>query len=213
MESLQNLTFSKIRKEWNIYEKEIKTNSTMYESLWNDWMEKFNVKNNIFFFNILKDFIENKDVEKIYGYDVQIKVKDKNTILIGGLSPDYRKDIHILCDNLGLHNESKKVNINGKKKKGKNKTIFIYKPPIWLWEYTEKDKNIESRNKSRLEKFERKQKRKEKITCDGCGKNGAETELFVSVYIEGTYCNLCLESLSDGDGCELGSHKFESVYY
>ena len=50
-----------------------------------------------------------------------------------GLDGDERKHIHSFCDKIGLHHESK----SHPKKKNK-RFLYIYKPKVWLWEYTEK---------------------------------------------------------------------------
>ena len=47
--------------------------------------------------------------------------------------------------------------------------------------------------------------------CDECGANGLEKELLVSVYIQGIYCEDCLEIVDDGNGDTLDCHKFETI--
>jgi hypothetical protein len=75
-----------------------------------------------------------------------------------------------------------------------------------LREFTKKNpysKNVE------IESY--KEKRLRNSYCDICERNGLEIELFYSVYIDGVYCNDCLETTSDGDGGRLDDHKFEPL--
>jgi hypothetical protein len=60
--------------------------------------------------------------------------------------------IHSLCDKIELHHESK-----SHPKKKYTKFLYIYKPKIWLWEYTEKNPYLKGKE------FYEKQKNQQRI--------------------------------------------------
>ena len=145
-----------------------------------------------------------------------IKQMNEETLVFKGLDWQERKKIHILCDKIGLHHESK-PNPKRKKRNRDNKHLYIYKPKLWLWEYTEENPYSKSKGERERQETERqikKQKVQEKLSkkyCCICGKNGWETELLCSVYISGLYCDDCLDTESDGEGGKLCDHKFEPL--
>jgi len=101
-----------IRQNWNEYSKVISSSSPYFQLLWNDWCQKFNINDNR---NILslKKFILNNQASQF---------------IIMELSKIERKELHLLCDKIGLYHKS-----YGNKKE---RIIVIYKPDIWLWEFT-----------------------------------------------------------------------------
>ena len=78
-----------------------------------------------------------------------------------GLTPKERKDIHILCDQIGLHHNS----VLTKKNK---KHMHIIKPKAWKWEFSEK--NQYSRPNEYYEERNIKYKdRMSRLECYNCG--------------------------------------------
>ena len=146
--------------------------------------------------------------EKYY-YIIQ---EDNNTIVLKGLDNEQRQKVHLLCDKIGLHHKSVKKN-----NKQRNKHLWIYKPSLWLWEYTEKNpysKTDEYYIQLEQKKILQQEKHKEKMSrkyCYMCDKNGWDVQLYCSVYIRELYCDNCLETLSDGHGGRLCDHKFEPI--
>lgn len=215
MNSLQNVVSENIRQNWNNYQEHLQIDSYDYNIIWDDWYKKHNINYEDVFVTVLRNFLENKNVEnKKPIFDrIYITQQDEKTIIIKGLTGEERKNIHLLCDKIGLHHESK---FHAKKRNKKN--LYVYKPNIWLWEYTEKnpyskgEEYYRNREIEREYKMNKKRERLSRKYCCICDKTGLETDLFCSVYIRGLYCNECLETMSDGDGGLLCHHKFEPIY-
>lgn len=197
MDNLENLAIKVVRENWNIY---LDIPEFFVDFAWNDWYKKFNIDENDFYIKLFRDFIMNKEILKSNTICIE-----NNILILKGLDNIERKEIHKLCDNIGLHH----VSILTKKNK---KHLHIIKPSIWLWEFSEKNpyselpEVYENREKRRNQKLMNK-------CCYNCGLNALECDLFHSVYIRGTYCLDCLETMSDGDGNTLNDHKFEPIYY
>jgi len=214
MNSLIDISGEAVRKNWQS-SKDIIADSPYYDILWKSFENKFNISTEDNFYIILKKFINNEDISyKKPLYDrIHIIKENDSTLVFKGLGGDERREIHQLCDKIGLHHESK---IHSKKKHKKN--LYIYKPHVWLWEFTEKNPYSKSETyykQRELERLERQKIEEEKMKrryCSICEKNGLETDLFHSVYIRGIYCNDCLEFESDGTGGTLSDHKFEPFY-
>jgi hypothetical protein len=213
MDSLKNIASNVIRENWSVY-KDIINNSPYYEILWKDLENKFNISKNDIYLPILKKFINNKLFirKKPYLNRITIILEDNKTLILKGLDGFDRRQVHLLCDKIGLYHRSK-INL----KKTNKKFLYIYKPDIWLWEYTVKNpysKSDEYYAKRESEYKIKQDQINEKLSsqyCNICNKNGLETELFHSVYIRGVYCNDCLDCVSDDDGGKLCDHKFESL--
>lgn len=219
MARFKDISFEEIRQKWSTYKEEI-YNTPYYELLWSNLINKFNIDETDFYLCILQKFINNEEIKYIKPLENRIWINqiDTNTLQIKGLTSDERKNIHKLCDKIGLHHVSKRHS-----KKKKTKFLYIYKPKEWLWEYTEKNPYSESDEvyaerelckQNRLQK--EKQEKKNMLTktyCNVCEKNGLETELYCSVYIDGIYCEDCLKTTSDGEGNYLCCHKFESISF
>ena len=137
--------------------------------------------------------------------------ENETTLILKGLDYHDRKHVHLLCDKIGLHHKSVQ--------KKKNKHLWIYKPVVWLWEYTGKNPYSESDEKKKLREQKQIQQRQlfkmkmQRKYCDGCMVTGWDTQLYCSVYVRELYCDDCLETLSDGGGGggKLGDHKFEPI--
>ena len=214
MNSLIDISSETIRKNWLMYKDTI-VETPYYDILWETIQKKFNIDSENVFYIILKKFINNEDIiykKPLYDRIHIIKEYD-NTLVFKGLGGNERKEIHLLCDKVGLHHESK---IQTKKKN--KKFLYIYKPSVWLWEFTEKNPYSQSDEYYKNREIEREKKNKimeeqmKRKYCCICEKNGMETDLFHSVYIRGLYCNDCLEIESDGEGCKLSDHKFEPFW-
>jgi len=213
MMSLQSLSSETIRQNWDSY-KNMVINTPFYENIWNEFERKQELNTEVPFYLLLKNFINNLTNEYENQNNINYEMPNENTIIINKLDGDKRKYLHLLCDKLGLHHDSKTIKI----KKGKHlKKFYIYKPAIWLWEYSEKNpysKDAEYYKQKELERQQQKLIKEEKIRrkyCCICDRNGLETELFCSVYMRGLYCNECLETMSDGEGNPLNCHKFEPI--
>ena len=228
--SLQNISCEIIRQNWLQYTKN-KTDEETYKEqimeyryniLWESLEKKMNIDNTDRYYCLLKKFIDEHVTTQSFQYDeissfakigVYIEQKDKNTLVIKGLHPKDRKDIHLLCDKIGLYHQS----ISHPKKKNK-RFLHIYFPSQWQWEYTEKnpysksDEYYEKREQDRQKKEKEYQEKWSRKYCCLCDRTGLETDLFCSVYIRGLYCNDCLETMSDGDGGVLNDHKFEPLW-
>jgi hypothetical protein len=211
--SLQSLTSETIRQNWDIY-KNIVINTPFYENIWDEFEIKQELNEKVPFYLLLKYFINNTMNEYENKNNINYEIPNENIMVINKLDGDKRKFLHLLCDKIGLHHDSKTIKI----KKGKHcKQFYIYKPEVWLWEYTEKNpysKDIEYYNKKELERQQQKLIKEENLRrkyCCICEKNGLETDLFCSVYIRGLFCDECLETMSDGDGNPLNCHKFEPI--
>jgi hypothetical protein len=207
-----------MRENWNQYKDTILPDSKEYKLLWDDWYEKFDIDNKDPYVKTLRRFISHNDLpdKKMIGNYVYVEKHNEFTLIIKGLGGDGRRALHKLCDEIGLHHESK---LSPSSKNKRRKFMYIYKPVTWSWEFTEKNPYSESdeyykqksiereeRNKVRLEKMSRK-------NCYECGSNGSEAELFHSVYIRGILCEDCLGNVSDGGGGLLNDHKFEPLRY
>ena len=212
----ENISNETMRQEWEKYKNEILT-TPQYNVLWENLESKFELDKKDIFLILFKKFIKNDDTfhEKVLFNRIHINAVDKGTIVFKGLTHDERKHIHLLCDKIGLHHESKN---HPKKHK---KILYVYKPKIWVWEYTEKNpyskskEYYEQREKEYKQREEEKQQRlKERLSkkyCYSCNKNGYETNLFQCRIIRGLYCDDCIETLSDGYGGELRDHDFDII--
>ena len=141
-----------IRQNWNLYKETIPITSLEYETLWNEWYEKYKINKNDELVKMLKNFIIGKDFQKSKNKILQ----DENTLILKKVKGERRKKIHEICNIIGLHHESKKTNdIYGK-------NLYIYKPKEWLWEFTEKnpysksEEYYEKKNKEALLRKEQK---------------------------------------------------------
>ena len=213
MNALQDISSEIIRQNWLNHKNEM-YNSPYYELLWNSLENKFKIDKNDMYLIIFKKFINNEEIsyKKPLFDRIHIQQINNETLVLKGLDREERKNIHLLCDKIGLHHESK-----SHPKKKHTRFLYIYKPKVWLWEYTEKihiQKSEEYYIKRELEKQIKQKQIKEKLSrryCCICERNGWETELFCSVYIRGLYCNDCLEITSDEGGGKLCDHKFEPL--
>lgn len=218
MNIFENISTENIRKNWLNYKDEF-YGSPYYKLLWNSLESKFEIDKNDVYLAIFKKFINNKEInyKKRLFSRIHINQIDTDTLVLKGLNGDERKHIHLLCDKIGLHHESKPH-----PKKKYKKSLYIYKPKLWLWEYTEKNPYSKSEEYYKTREIERQikqqikqQQLKEKLSkkyCCVCHENGWETELYCSVYFRGLYCNDCIETTSDGGGGTLSEHKFETLY-
>jgi len=211
--SLQSLSSETIRQNWDEYKKYC-INTPFYENIWNEFERKQELNVEVPFYLLLKNFVNNSINEYENKNNINYEIPNENTMIINKLDSDKRKFLHLLCDKIGLHHNSQTIKI----KKGKHlKKMYIYKPAVWLWEYSEKNpysKDVEYYQKKELERQQKEIIKEDKITrkyCCICERNGLEVELFCSVYIRGLYCDECLETMSDGEGNPLNYHKFEPI--
>jgi hypothetical protein len=171
-----NIPYEELRKDWTKYNSLISYDSNMFNNIWKDWINKFNIDTNDIFINTFvsnfREFItKDKFIDKICK-SIQChfnKLNDK-TLIVKGLNSEARKSIHKLCDKLGLHHQS----INTGKK---NKHLYIYKPEIWLWEFT--IRNPYSENDSvYLQREQMRENRLSKKYCSICNTIGLN--IFIS---------------------------------
>jgi hypothetical protein len=203
MDNLQDITCNFIRKNWLNYKDEI-YNSPLNDILWENLENKFSIDSYDVYFFILKNFINDSIylIEQTIIEQFQIIQSDDNTLIIKNLSRNERKHIHELCNKIGLHHESKSTY----KKKKPNRFLYVYKPKIYLWEFSEKNPY---EPKIKIETLDEELA---DYNCDKCKKNGKETNLYYSNYIYGLYCNKCLNKKRDHKGIKLIYHKFEPLY-
>lgn len=195
MNSLQNIAIIEIRKKWNIYEDKT---DIIKELAWNDWYNKFSIDKDDFYVKLFIKFIMNDDTI-VNDCNNCIVIKN-NEIIFKGLNGSDRKEIHSLCDKIGLHHKSIKLK--------SKKHLYIFKPKIWLWEFSEKNPYSEAPEVYQ-KREDKKMARLTNMECYNCGCNGLDALLFTSVYINDIFCEDCLETVSDGDGGILDDHKFE----
>lgn len=200
MESLENIVCENIRRNWSDHKDDVTNN--YYELLWKELIQKFKIYDTDIFFRILKKFIENKLVyhKKPLLNRIYVVIESDDILILKGLTSEERNEIHLLCDNIGLHHQSKQVK--------KKRHLYIYKPELWLWEFSEKNpysKPVEyyKKRQNRQTKLDNK---KNNMYCCLCGSNGLENELLCSVYIRGLFCDDCIENDE-----ELCGHKFEPI--
>jgi hypothetical protein len=210
MMTLLDISYETIRQNWTQYKDTIQDD----DNLWKDWQQKTKIDNTNIYLPYLKLFIQGQNVhhEKPFQNGVLICQQANNTLIIKGMCGYERKEMHRLCDKIGLHHESK---VNPKNKNKKH--FYIYKPTEWLWEFTERNpysenpevyEHREIESKKKREAYEERMRRK---YCCVCGENGMETELFYSPYYAQLYCIDCLEITSDRDGGIMSDHKYEPI--
>jgi len=153
---------------------------------------RFNIEKNDEYTALLKNFLtdDNFPEKHTASNSVNIEKINENTLLIKAVNGRLRRKIHALCDKIVLHHESDSMSSGNWSKKN----LYIYKPPVWLWEYTERNPYGDRSNLKH---------------CCECHKDQWETQLYESVYIDGIYCEDCLDTVSDGEGGVLNDHKFE----
>ena len=214
MNDIHDIPSEDIRANWSQYKDEI-YNTQQYELLWDSLENKFGIDKTDIYLSIFRKFIDGAEInhKKPLFDRIHINQIDTNTLVLKGLDSEERKHIHLLCDKIGLHHESKTH-----PKKHNKRFLYIYKPKIWLWECTEKNPyskseeyyaKVASEKEIKLKQIEQKKRRQ---YCCICNTDGFETQLYRSVYINGLYCDDCLEDESDGDGGKLCDHKFEPLY-
>jgi len=204
----ENVYYTELRMNWN----EIVKTPHIIECAWNEWYKKFDMSRDDYYVNLFRKFIMNETIN-LSKNEKTIIVIENDKLILKSLDGFERKNIHKLCDKMGLHH----LSVVHPKKSSK-KFLHIIKPSIWKWEFSEsnpysespeyyKQKEIES--EQRREKYDNRRKN---TFCDYCGENGFDSELFQSVYIRGIYCQDCLDNVSDGDGGILDDHKFEPCF-
>lgn len=194
MQTLNDISSENVRKNWDTYKDSVR-NTSYYDVLWKNLIDKFDIDESGTYFSILKKFIDDEEIdcESLAITKIFVEKPDNDTIILKRLDGSLRLYVHLLCDKIGLHHQSKSNSHHSRKN---NRDLYIYKPTIWLWEYTKE--NPYSKPSSRH-------------YCIVCGKNGSETELFRCASIYGTYCSDCIDTTSDGEGHDLCDFKFEYI--
>ena len=187
-------TLETIRQNWKDYKNIIPSLSPKYEELWTDLEKKYKINTNDIFYETLKKFINNGIIinEKINFDGITIIRENDKTLVFKDSTGSERKEIHMLCDNIGLDHESKGYN--------NDRCLYVYMPEKWSWDFT----NVKSSRSYNSYKKHLKE-------CEECGSDSSETDLYMSVYIGGIYCEDCLGTMSDGEGGTFSDHKFEPV--
>jgi hypothetical protein len=107
MNTLKNISTEMIRQNWLNY-KDVIYNSPCYELLWDSLESKFEIDKNDMYLTIFKQFINAEKIYKKSLFDrIHIKQINNKTLVLKGLYEEERKHIHLLCDKIGLHHESK----------------------------------------------------------------------------------------------------------
>ena len=127
---MEDINIKNIKTNWNDYKNNISKET--HEMLWNDTIKKFDINENNNYFHILKKFIDKKNFSS---KNDEIVLENEYTLILKGLTNNERKKIHKLCDKIGLHHKSIKK---------RKKQLYIYKPEVWLWEFSEKNPYSES---------------------------------------------------------------------
>jgi hypothetical protein len=105
--TLQNISCDEIRQNWNIHKDICITNTPFYDIIWNDWENKYNDSITNIFYPILKKYISGHNIDIINPFEKEYNIiQEDNSLILIGLTNKMRKDVHILCDNIGLHHES-----------------------------------------------------------------------------------------------------------
>jgi len=122
MNTLKDISSESIRQNWLNYKDEI-YNSSYYELLWDSLESKFEIDKNDMYLTIFKTFINNEEInyKKPLFDRIHINQINKETLVLKGLDGEERKHIHLLCDKIGLHHESK-----SHPKKKYNRFLYIY---------------------------------------------------------------------------------------
>lgn len=197
-----------IRREWDTHN-DISSHTAYYELIWDSWYQKFQRDRTDPRVQLLRNFIENKP---IIGDNWTKQLNDRT--LERKIDDSYeRKELHKLCDQIGLHHVSK---LRPPRKGKVRKSVYIYKPEKWLWEYTVRNpysKSDEYYKQRDIEIAKKVEKRKQYLMskyCCRCDANGYDNELMCSISLSGLYCNDCVESI---ESIEMDDYKFEPANY
>jgi hypothetical protein len=202
-----DVSAEQLRQDWQ--QPQAETEVPAY--LWEDWHRKFNIGMQDPYAKALKTFIANKSFRKgRYGEAYFEKVDDEKLMV---RAEGYeRKKLHKLCDEIGLHHESRPS------RSKLSRTMFIYKPELWRWGYSAANpysKSPEDYAKQSVESTKaqaRTKARLERKYCSACLRTGLEVELLHSVHAPGIFCEECLEHEEDENGHPLNCHKFEAIW-
>jgi len=144
MNKLVDICCESIRKNWKEFN--ITSDNPYYDILWETFENKFNIDRDNIYLHIFKKFIKKEEIDNIIIENrININKENSETLTIKGLHRLERKNLHLFCNNFGLHHESKTNKILKKNRR----VLYIYMPNIWSWEYTEK--NPYSKFKEELE--------------------------------------------------------------
>jgi len=127
-------TYEQIRKNWHVYLAygAGKIPDDQFDAIWDDWCAKFRIQDIVKkrdYMIILKQFIMN---EKINNPNVQMI--NNQSIKYYYSKPHERVRICNMADILGLHHERK-----SQSRHRDDHAIYIHKPNIWAWEFSEKN--------------------------------------------------------------------------
>jgi len=200
MKSLTSIACESIREHWDKYS--LNTDDPLFDIVLEDWYNVYEFDKKNEFVKTLVAFATNKQMTIHPQFTNRIIKHDDNTMIIKGLNPSDRQSYHEFCDQLGLWHESKDA------KKGK-RWFYAYKPDVWKWNYT--GNKYGEPPGYYAQKRAIAIKRLQNMTCDACGDNAHNTQLFKSVYVRGKYCQSCVECVSDENGGILNDHKFEPM--
>jgi hypothetical protein len=196
MNSLKDISSEIIRKNWIELKEYVLP--FMYNLIYDSFINKFKINKYDIFFIMLKRFIDNGEInykDTLYGRIDVVQVD--GTLGLEGLNERERNNICLLCDTIGLHHKQTSYNKQlAYPKKNINKCLDIYKPDIWLWEYTEKNpytKTEEYYDNQELEKQRKICKFLLESRCYICHIKIWETKLFY--FIGRYYCKDCRKKI------------------
>jgi hypothetical protein len=80
--------------------------SPYYDIVWNDWEQSHSKLTTNIFYPILKKFVNGDDIVSVQiescEHQYYISQENKTTLILKGLHSEDRKQVHLLCDNIGL---------------------------------------------------------------------------------------------------------------
>jgi len=240
--SLQEAAANGVRKEWQKYKNVVP--ESLFQVIWNAWCKKHDIKEFSYgtdkylgfvsissdaslqdvmselYIVVLRRFIDNTLVDqhiKLKGRGLLVVVRP-HTLILKSVDAEQRKEIHQLCDKLGLHHQSKVIKI----KKGKiKKHLHIYKPRDWAWEYSAPNPYSEApevyaeREATREAAHERWKARALHIYCYGCSTTAYDVggQLYRARYDNELYCQTCMDTEQTEDGSSLIDYDYDPIEY
>lgn len=224
MNTLQNISCELVRKDWINYKDIISTEQSYYRLIWNDWIRKHNIDENCPFVKIVHCFIEKSPIDsytKIKYKNYIFELESDNHLIIKHMSSPERKQLHNICDLLGLHHQTLFYQYVNKNNKTVNKKGFnVYIPENWCWEFSEANpyggvylQNIKQKKDKIKREKEREKQAMFNSKCEKCKQKGSVAPLYISLHYDIIICEKCSNITKGKDGYFVSDFKMESLYY